>query len=125
MAKDKYQVRFNLGKGKNFMKWKVSYPSGTARYYEPSEVLIIMNGCKLVNHKGTAKKIFDGANKTVCAWVECEEIKVIDKVVTQSDARQVCYNPRVTPHWVLDNEVVDKGEFEELFTVGKSVRVTE
>lgn len=125
MAKDKYQVRFNLGKGKNFMKWKVSYPSGTARYYEPSEVLIIMNGCKLVNHKGTAKKIFDGANKTVCAWVECEEIKVIDKVVTYSNARQVCYNPRVTPHWVLDNEVVDKGEFEELFTVGKSVRVTE
>ena len=125
MAKDKYQVRFNLGKGKNFMKWKVSYPSGTARYYEPSEVLIIMNGCKLVNHKGTAQKIFDGANKTVCAWVECEEIKVIDKVVTYSNARQVCYNPRVTPHWVLDNEVVDKGEFEELFTVGKSVRVTE
>ena len=125
MAKNKYQVRFNLGKGKNFMKWKVSYPSGTARYYEPSEVLIIMNGCKLVNHKGTAKKIFDGANKTVCAWVECDEVKVIDKVVTQSEARQVCYNPRVTPHWVLDNEVVDKGEFEELFTVGKSVRVTE
>lgn len=125
MAKNKYQVRFNLGKGKNFMKWKVSYPSGTARYYEPSEVLIIMNGCKLVNHKGTAKKIFDGANKTVCAWVECDGVKVIDKVVTQSEARQVCYNPRVTPHWVLDNEVVDKGEFEELFTVGKSVRVTE
>ena len=125
MAKDKYQVRFNLGKGKNFMKWKVSYPSGTARYYEPSEVLIIMNGCKLVNHKGTAKKIFDGANKTVCAWVECDGVKVIDKVVTYSNARQVCYNPRVTPHWVLDNEVVDKGEFEELFTVGKSVRVTE
>ena len=125
MAKNKYQVRFNLGKGKNFMKWKVSYPSGTAKYYEPSEVLIIMNGCKLVNHKGTAKKIFDGANKTVCAWVECDGVKVIDKVVTQSEARQVCYNPRVTPHWVLDNEVVDKGEFEELFTVGKSVRVTE
>jgi hypothetical protein len=125
MAKNKYQVRFNLGKGKNFMKWKVSYPSGTARYYEPSEVLIIMNGCKLVNHKGTAKKIFDGANKTVCAWVECDVVKVINKVVTQSSARQVCYNPRVTPHWVLDNEVVDKGEFEELFTVGKSVRVAE
>jgi hypothetical protein len=125
MAKNKYQVRFNLGKGKNFMKWKVSYPSGTARYYEPSEVLIIMNGCKLVNHKGTAKKIFDGAEKSVCAWVECDGVKVIDKVVGQSDARQVCYNPRVTPHWVLDNEVVDKVEFEELFTVGKSVRVTE
>ena len=125
MAKNKYQVRFNLGKGKNFMKWKVSYPSGTARYYEPSEVLIIMNGCKLVNQKGTAQKIFDGANKTVCAWVECDGVKVINKVVTQSEARQVCYNPRVTPHWVLDNEVVDKVEFEELFTVGKSVRVTE
>jgi len=125
MAKNKYQVRFNLGKGKNFMKWKVSYPSGTARYYEPSEVLIIMSGCKLVNHKGTAQKIFDGANKTVCAWVECDGVKVINKVVTQSEARQVCYNPRVTPHWVLDNEVVDKVEFEELFTVGKSVRVTE
>tara|TARA_Y100000389_G_C17078580_1_gene325497 strand:- start:57 stop:434 length:378 start_codon:yes stop_codon:yes gene_type:complete len=125
MAKNKFQVRFNLGRGDNFMKWKVSSPIGEATYHEPSEVLIIMHGCKLVNHKGTAKKIHDGANKTVCAWVECDDVNIIDKVVGQSDARQVCYNPRVTPHWVLEEEVVDKVEFEELFTVGKSVRVTE
>jgi len=125
MAKNKYQVRFNLGVGENYMKWKVSHPGGEVNYYEPTEVLIMMSGCKLVNHKGTAQKIYDGANKTVCAWVECDGVKVIDKAVTSSDARKVCYNPRVTPHWVLDNEVVDKGTFDELFTVGRSVRVAE
>lgn len=122
MKKNKYKVRFNLGKGENFMKWKISNPLYEATYHEPSEVLIIMTNCKLVNHKGTAKKIHDGANKTVCAWVECDDVRVINKAVTYLDGRQVCYNPRVTPHWMLGDDVVDKAEFKELFTVKKSIR---
>ena len=84
-----------------------------------------MKGCKLFNQKGSAKKIYEGANKTVCAWVECDNVDIIDRVIVHSSARKVCYNPRVTPNWELDGENVDKSEFDELFTVKNTVRVTE
>jgi hypothetical protein len=125
MAKNKYQVRFNLGRGDNYMKWKVSTPSGEATYHNPDDVLIVMKGCKLFNQKGSANKIYEGANKTVCAWVECDNVDIIDKVIGHSSARKVCYNPRVKPNWELDGENVDKSEFDELFTVKNTVRVTE
>ena len=112
MAKNKYQVRFNLGKGNNYMKWKVSTPSGKATYHNPEDVLIVMKGCKLFNQKGSANKIYEGANKTVCAWVECNDVDIIDRVVVHSN-------------WELDGENVDKTEFDELFTVNNTVRVTE
>ena len=121
--KDKYIVRFNLGAGENFMKWKIQ-KGNVSDYYEPSEVLIIMEGCKLVNQQGTAQKIFDGANKTVCAWVECDNVRVIPKAVTSNESSdKVSYNPRVTPHWTLNGEIVDKQEFQWLFTAGREVRV--
>ena len=80
MAKNKYKVRFNLGRGDNYMKWKVSTPSGEATYHNPDDVLIIMKGCKLFNQKGSANKIYEGANKTVCAWV----IRAFNKVIKAS-----------------------------------------
>lgn len=121
--KAKYKVRFNLGKGINFMKWKVSDPLGKATYYDPGKVLITMNGCRLINHKGTAKKIHEGANKTVCAWVECDSVEVSNDYIFSSNGEQVCYNPRVTPHWTLNDYIVDRAQFDKLITVGKSVRV--
>ena len=125
MAKNKYQIRFNLGRGVNYEKWKVTNPYGEVIYLDPSEVLIIMKGCKLVNHKGTAQKIFEGANKRVGAWVECDEVEVTNKPVLNSSARKVCYNPRVEPNWTLDDENVDKQEFDELFTADRSIRLAE
>jgi hypothetical protein len=102
------KVRFNLGRGINYMKWKVQYPNGVVEYHSPSEVQLILKDCQLRNHKGVAKKIFDGANKTVCAWVLCKDISIVDKFI-QFD--KICdrlkYNPRVQPNWVLNGEVVD------------------
>lgn len=103
------KVRFNLGIGTNFMKWKVQYPNGVVEYHSPSDVQLILKGCQLRNHKGVAKKIFYGANKTVCAWVLCEDITIIDHTFIQFD--KICdklkYNPRVQPNWVLNDEIVD------------------
>ena len=71
MAK-KIKVRFNLGKGKNYMKWKLQFPTHS-EYYSPSEYNLAMFGCTLKNSKTTAKKIHDGAHKTVCAWILCDK----------------------------------------------------
>jgi hypothetical protein len=103
------RVRFNLGKGANYMKWKVEHPNGTVEYYKPTEVQLIMKNCQLRNHKKTAQKIFDGANKTVCAWVLCEELLIVKKDFTQFDEvyTRIKYNPRVQPNWLLNGEVAD------------------
>ena len=113
------KVRFNLGRGKNFMKWKVQYPNGAVEYYAPSEVQLMMKGCQLRNHKGVAQKIFDGGEKVVCAWVLCDEIEVFNDSFLKLDTycHRIKYNPRVQPNWLLNNEVMDNEKFEIIGSV--------
>jgi hypothetical protein len=97
-----YKVRFHLAQGENFMKWQVKDSEGNASFYEPSEVSLKLRNCFLRNQPTTARKIHDGANKTVCAWVECESVEVV-KMVKISKGYHLSYNPRVRPNWSLDN----------------------
>ena len=60
------KVRFNLGRGKNFMKWKVTYPD-RVEYHNPNDVQLVMTDCVFKNHKGVAQKIFNDGEKVVCA----------------------------------------------------------
>ena len=103
------KVRFNLSAGKNYMKWKVEYPDRKPEYYDPNEVQLVLGGCVLKNHKTTAQKIHEGANKTVCAWVLCDIITIYKAgtVPTDKDCHQIKYNPRVRPNWMWDEEVMD------------------
>lgn len=121
----KTRVRFHLAKGENYMKWQVKSPDST-EYYDPQRVRLHMVGCKLRNVRGTADKICnEGADKTVCAWVECDSVRVemlslTD--VTMSDGNDVLYyNPRILPHW-FDTRVlgkprnIDNWEYDNLIT---------
>jgi hypothetical protein len=119
----KYKLRFNLGKGKNYMKWKITHPSGKVDYLEPNDVTIVMKNCLLRNQKSSAQKIFDGANKTVCAWIEAERLMVI----TEIDGAlfllgdQVSYNPRVAPNWIVKGEDADGKELSNLVTDNRKI----
>jgi len=102
------KVRFNLSAGKNYMKWKVEYPDRKPEYYDPKEVQLMFSGCTLKNYKTTAQKIHDGANKTVCAWVLCDAIKIYEAgTLFAGDKPQFKYNPRVRPNWMWEDEVID------------------
>ena len=102
------KVRFNLSAGKNYMKWKVEYPDRKPEYYDPNEFQLVLGGCTLKNHKKTAQKIHDGANKTVCAWVLCSSIAIYKAGKYNTDnLPQIKYNPRVRPNWMWDDEVMD------------------
>lgn len=113
------KVRFNLGRGKNYMKWKVQHPDGKVEYHSPTDVQLLMHDCTLKNHKNTAQKIFDGANKTVCAWVLCKSIAIKREKFIQADldGERVRYNPRVTPHWMLNDSNVDGMSVDKLVSV--------
>jgi hypothetical protein len=117
------KIRFNLGKGKNFMKWKVQYPDGEIEYHSPADVQLIMQDCNLKNHKKTAQKIFDGGEKVVCAWILCKslEIKTNDFIQADLFGERVRYNPRITPHWMLNDENVDGLPVDKIVTVDYGV----
>lgn len=119
----KYKVRFNLGRGEHFMKWKVTSPEGCVDYYDPETYVIIMHNCKLRNQPSTANKIFDGANKTVCAWIDAEHVEVRRDPVTilYSADLEVMFNPRKKPYWTYYTEPqnIDNKEIECIVTTGR------
>ena len=117
------RVRFKLGAGKNFMKWKIERPNGGISYHAPEGVQLVMTGCVLKNQKTTALKIFKGANKTVCSWILCDDVEIIDNVrlTAMNDSERVSYNPRVTPNWMFQGSVADGMRFGKLVSLGNKV----
>lgn len=112
------KVRFNLSRGKNYMKWKVMYSDGRIVYYSPTEVQIVMYGCTLKNSRTAAQKIFTGeTTKVVCAWVLCDDIQIItDNFKSESNTR-IKYNPRELPYWNLNGKNMDGENVKELYSV--------
>lgn len=121
----KWRVRYNLGRGENYMKWAVNERSKT-EYISPDEYNMKLTNCKLRNQKGTAKKICEGAHKAVCAWLQSEELKVLKPFVTMhipEGSVELMYNPRTAPHWRKkgSDEDMDNKVFEYVFIVGKNI----
>ena len=119
-----YKVRFNLGRGKNYMKWKVEGPTGI-KYYNPEEVQLHLHGCQLKNQRATAEKINKGANKTVCAWVRCEGAEIFPaEFLTLNEVHdtQFKYNPRKHPFWFMKEGVsVDNLTVSRIVSFGRQL----
>lgn len=133
-----YKVRFHLAKGKNYMKWQITGTNESPTiinnkivfYVDPEEVCLYMLNSKLVNHDSTAKKINCGANKSVCAWIECENLMIhrYNDDLGKSACDYICekiannnpelfYNPRKVPYWVGHNGInMDGQEGLTIFT---------
>lgn len=121
--KRRYRVRFHLGKGRDYMKWQVfDLKHNTKDYYNPEKVSLVMKGCELGNHPKTAQRIYEGTNKTVCAWVSCNEVMVSLKPPSFKEMVQYKYNPRKNPHWFTDtHDNVDGRKLSMMFTHNKQV----
>ena len=117
----RHKVRFNLSKGKNYLKWKVEYPDGNVMYYYPTGVQLVMGECTLKNYKKTAEKIHNGANKSVCAWVLCETLELKFDDFIMDNTTQIKFNPRVQPNWVVDGEVSDGKKLNTIHSIGYSL----
>lgn len=99
----RYKVRFHLANGDNYMKWQVfDLQEGTKDYFDPDSNSIIMRNCKLGNQPKTAQRIYDGENKTVCAWVACDDVRVVDASPIKASMTHYKYNPKKNPHWHTD-----------------------
>jgi len=130
-----YKVRFHLGRGKNFMKWQVTSNLNTGdgtgakhvvSYVDPLDNQLAMLGCKLSLQPTAAQKIHDGANKTVCAWIECESVQVLEvnRLKPNEQDYRIKFNPRQNPEWTDGyNNVVSGNEYEILFTNDRTLWV--
>ena len=121
-----YKVRFNLGRGANYMKWLVhNMETKERKYYDPEEVNLNLFDCRLINKRSTAIKIFEGANKSVCAWIECRHVEVdynVKSKITREFAYNIRYNPKVKPFWVSEHGAdLDHFVFPLLITEGKEI----
>lgn len=118
----RYKIRFNLGAGENYMKWQIEdRHNKTVEYHEPLDCSLQMQGTKLVNQQATANKIFNGANKSVCAWIEADGCVITTTPTITEIYVAITYNPKVTPHWMSEGEIVDKGKYKRLVTVGRGI----
>lgn len=118
------KVRFHLGKGENFMKWKVENPkTKDVEFFAPDDVQLEMYNCKLTNSPKTAMKIFTGEmDKSPIAWVVCEDVDISSVVEPVDPDERLSYNPRTAPNWLdSDGDIVDNFVFEKLVTFGRGV----
>lgn len=123
--KRKYKIRYHLGAGENYMKWRVEdTTSKEVRFLSTEDFSMVLKNVKLYNQKGTADKIHNGANKSVCAWIMAEEIFPNPDYQIVVFKNSLFYNPRVTPNW-LDSygNNVDKKEYERVLISRKEVLV--
>ena len=107
------------------MKWQVKSSDGTVEYFRPEQRQIAMFNAKLKVQLGTSKKIHDGACKTVCAWIECDEFQVIgqaDLIKPAENDFYVRFNPRHNPNWTdRYSNIMNDEEFEVLVTEDRSI----
>ena len=123
----RYRVRFHLAKGDNHMKWQVfDRQENTKDYFDPNSKSIVMFSCELGNQPKTAKKIYDGENKTVCAWVACDDVDIKDRdgVIPPALNGMTHYkfNPKKNPHWFTDtHDNRDGSKFNIMMTHERKV----
>jgi len=120
--KRNFKIRFHLGQGENYMKWRVEdVTTKNVWFFEPSEFDAVIINAKLYNQKSAANKINQGSNKTVCAWIMAEDV-VMYSTENIWMKGQVSYNPRLMPHWIDNNgNNVDKQEFAEMHIVERKI----
>ena len=123
-----YKIRFHLARGENFMKWQVRSTDGNVvEYYRPEKEQIAMFNAKLKVQLGTSTKIHEGACKTVCAWIECEDFQVLgqpDFVKPNVNDFYVRFNPRHNPNWVdMHSNIMNDEEYSLLVTQDRSLFV--
>lgn len=126
----KYKVRFHLGKGKYHRHFQVTDPHGVREFHDPKLYIIRMKNARLYNNCKVAEMIYAGRNKTVCSWIECEEVEIETRLATlfgdhpispqallaNPDRVELKYNPRKNPHWLENGKNVDFKCYSRLFT---------
>lgn len=122
-----YKLRFNLSAGKYFQQWQLKNRDEIS-YYHPDEVTIRAYNVTLKNNSRISSKIFQGAHKTVCAWLDCEYIDISPAESIKTEGfTHLKFNPRNFPHWTVENTGwnLDGKIVGNIVTIGRNVLTTQ
>lgn len=127
--KKRFQVRFHLGRGANYMCWQVKDNRNKGiEYYAPSTCSLELTNCTLRNSPSTAMRIYNGNAKTVCAWIECDMVDVNykkDPSFTRPPIKNMDkykYNPKKHMHWFTKrNNNADDKNLKKMHTNNRSL----
>lgn len=100
MSKEK-RLRYHLARGEFYKHWQLKNSRiGKPVYFNPEDTNFLLEDVKLYNKRYAAQKIYEGANKGVCAWLSISgKIMVSPSEIDVSNMTEVSYNPRVAPFW--------------------------
>ena len=115
----KFHVRFHLAEGKHKNHWQIKRGKEVT-YLDPAQVSLLMKGCVLKNRPTLARRIFEGDNKDVCAWVQCEDVQVLP-VLKNLEGLRIEYNPRVAPYWRIEGSPGDNAKLSTIYTENKKL----
>lgn len=121
--KAKTKVRFHLAHGPNYQRWQVRQ-GDDVNYYDPEDVMLEMHNATLRNQRKTAERINQGENKTVCAWIECDQVivKPLKEQLIPEVQQFIHYNPRVRPYWYIKSATsIDDTNYDMLATFGRLI----
>lgn len=100
--KAKFKIAFHLARGVNYMHWQIKDNEGNVVYVDPNKNDIVLYNCKLKNQKSASMRIFKGADKLRCAWVEFDSYEITPLRNYTSNVH-VRFNPRVSPTWLVND----------------------
>lgn len=112
-----FKIRFHLGAGSNFQNWQIKNGKDVS-YYDPGKFSILAIDCKLKNYPKIAQRIFDGENKTVCAYIQAKYVIIIENMgEIKPPHEKISFNPKKFPHWINSmGENLDNKEYSNIIT---------
>lgn len=122
-----FRVKIHLGKGLYFGWFQIkSLKTGETAYVCPEAESLKLSDCILKNRRKTADRIHAGANREVCAWVQCAFFEVIQKgaaidLITDETSK-VSYNPKKRPFFCDENgRNIDGFRYETIVSYGRDL----
>jgi hypothetical protein len=111
------RVRFHLANGPHFRHWQLKQiETGRVIFVDPKDTVLLFRNCTLKNQETVAKKIFNGENKTVCAWFTCDWSRKLPSHPALGD--EIMYNPKKCTYWTnLRGENLDNSFYPEIIAV--------
>jgi len=101
------RLRYHLARGEFYKHWQLKESkTGKTIYFRPEDTNFLLENVKLYNKKAVAQRIYEGANKNVCAWLSIKgSVKIRTEEIDVSNMTEIFYNPRETPFWTYKNLV--------------------
>ncbi len=76
------RLRYHLARGEFYKHWQMKRSEKNSKpvYFNPEDTSFLLNDVKLYSKRNVAQKIYEGENKTVCAWLAINnQVKVSTK----------------------------------------------